>query len=280
MKKKIAAAASAALFCILLAACGTGPAAHFAGGLEAEHLIGRWHLAELHVAEFDRREFLGEHTFRPGDAWWMFSYFVEFGADGTFTELNFWTPEFGAAGAWSAGGGALTLALKSADRGSIPFVGSRAFSVSPDGGALTITYSRTMGPYSWDYTATFARAARLDGYGGGRAGPLIGAWGIVDIIDVPLEFVLADEVEFLADGTGHSFFSRAHMPPGAMMPFASFDEERDMFVSPFAWGAENGRVTMEGSGLILAVEYDVSGAVMTLFYDWGPDSRSVYERLR
>jgi len=266
-----------------LAACGTADSGPGVGGrpgpeaaapaATAEQLHGRWRLAEHRVN--------GGAAFLPGGEWWTADYFIELNPDGTFSELNFWTPGFGATGAWELRGGALALALDGEDRGWLPFAGERSVSVSPDGGTLTMAYGRAAPPYGeWSYTATFSRAPRLAGYGGGRAGPLVGAWELVDIVNVPLEYLVADGVEFLADGTGRWLSNPGHIPPGAAILFAELDAQSGLYAAPFAWSAEGGRATMEGMGRITTFEYEASGAILIFFYGGNAYSISVYGRAR
>jgi|GEM_PF-3372766 len=270
--------------CLALVACATGQRAAREDGPRMEELLhGRWHLAELGMTQFYPGQPDSESLFRPGDDFWLFSYFIELNPDGTFRELNFWTPTFGATGTWTVSGNVLTLVLDGEDGGlalGIPFIGTREFGISPDGGVLTIDYSRKIASFRWDYSAAFTRAPMPAGYGDNRAGPLVGEWELVDIAGVPFEFVLSDRIEFMADGTGNSFINPAHLPPGgAIMPFAVFCEERGMFSDPFVWSSENDKALLEAAILTL-FSYEVSGDLLTISYDWWPDSVVIYRRVR
>ena len=275
------AAVSLALAGLVLAACGTGPAARYDDepAITPELLLGRWRLAEYTFHNL-------EATFHPGDEWWFADYFIEFNRDGTFSELNFWTPMFGATGTWELSGDTVYLALDLGleDLGAIyglaPFVGPRALGISPDGNTLTMRYERPALYYYWEYTAVFSRAVQLDGYGEGREGPLVGLWALVDIVNVPLEYLVADEVEFLADGTGMWFSNPEHIPPGAVLPFAVWNAEAGMYAAPFRWSAENGRATMESFGMTTVFEYEIAGATLTAIYDRLIGSHAISRRVR
>lgn len=101
----------------------------------------------------------GVGAFEPGDESWTTIYHIELNPDGTFSEVNFWTPEFTATGTWELSGSALTLALDVEDAGWLPFAAERALAFSPDGDVLTMEYRRPQ----WDYTAVFLRSPARDG---------------------------------------------------------------------------------------------------------------------
>ena len=116
-----------------------------AGAQPALNLYGRWMLEEHRTSGV-------LHT--PGHENWWYDYFIELNSDGTFTEMNFWTPEFIATGTWALSGNTLTLNLAGTDGGSFEFVPLRSLSVSADGGTLIMNYRR---PPAWAYTGIFSR---------------------------------------------------------------------------------------------------------------------------
>lgn len=123
-----------------------------------EQLLGRWY---LHV-QYTTPQF--GYT-RPGDALWMGEYFIEFNADRTFTELNFWHYPFEVSGAFTIDGLRITLATNS-PTGGITFVPTRTIEFSQDThGApiLTMRYTRVGVPTTLNYTNTFMRTRPASG---------------------------------------------------------------------------------------------------------------------
>jgi len=114
----------------------------------ATQLQGRWYLTEHQTS--------GMGTHRPGDELWWFDYFIEFNANGTFREMNFWTPEFSATGTWTLSGNTVTLNLNVPDAGYFNFVRTRTLGISADGRTLRMSYQRP----GWTYAATFRHATR------------------------------------------------------------------------------------------------------------------------
>jgi len=80
----------------------TGIAQAGAHALTTARLYGRWMLEEHRTSGV---------LHAPGHENWWYDYFIELNADGTFTEKNFWTPEFIATGTWALSGNTLTLNL-------------------------------------------------------------------------------------------------------------------------------------------------------------------------
>jgi len=133
---------------VMLTAMLVGFALVSAHAQTAAQLHGRWYLTEHQTS--------GVGTHRPGDDLWWNDYFIEFNANGTFREMNFWNPEFTASGTWTLSGNTVTLNLTTPDRGYFEFVRSRTLRISPDGRTLTIDYRRPQ----WTYVATYRHATR------------------------------------------------------------------------------------------------------------------------
>ena len=123
-----------------------------------EELTGRWELTETrHRGAIGGPIFATTH--RPGaTAWpgWTGGYFIEFGADGTFSEQNFWNFDLSTlTGTFVLDGRDLTLTT-SGRRGDWVFVGDRRIGISRDGNTLTMVYRREqLG--TWNYRHTFER---------------------------------------------------------------------------------------------------------------------------
>ena len=119
----------------------------------AAQLQGRWYLTAHQTTVVGGG---GSETHRPGDELWWNDYFIEFNANGTFRELNFWNPGFTASGTWTLSGNTVTLNLNVQDRGDFEFVRQRTLRLGSDGATLTMDYRRPQ----WTYVATYRRAGR------------------------------------------------------------------------------------------------------------------------
>ena len=114
-----------------------------------EQLVGRWRLIEHHYNP-------GGHTYVPGDEKWLNEYFIEFRANGTFSELDFWLANSG--GTWELNGNSLTLTRTSGVDVIYPFVSERTISINEDGDTIIITYRRRYYNRNFRIRDTFTRA--------------------------------------------------------------------------------------------------------------------------
>ena len=131
-------------FGIMLSGCAFGVVP------EAEQLHGRWYLTE--------HEHRPENTtHRPGSIAWSGGYFIEFRADGTFSEFEFWTAVV--EGTWELDGDSLTLNWVSGTSGLFGHVTDRTIRISEDGNTIVMTYSRNIQGVRYRYTDTFERAS-------------------------------------------------------------------------------------------------------------------------
>jgi len=149
MKRTLVVFALIALFIttpVVLAGCsGVAPT--------RDELIGRWVLTQTRYSPGT--------TQVPGDSLWTNTdYHIEFFADGTFVEVNFWNPNFVATGTWYLDGRDLIMTLSGVDAGDWVFVRNREVTIS--GGVLSMSYTRTQLGFTgtmqtWQYTHTFAK---------------------------------------------------------------------------------------------------------------------------
>ncbi|MCL2846792.1 MAG: lipocalin family protein [Firmicutes bacterium] len=160
MKKKLVVAAVMAIIMVvpmvMLTGCGRGPS--------SEDLHGRWELTETRQGPSNN-----EQTFRPGSLTWLGGYFIEFRADGTFTEVDFWNrtagtipPEGISIGTWSINNRGRLSMTRTGGIATLPFVFIGTREVSLDGNTLTMSYRRRVPGTSnnyWNYTHVFTRAA-------------------------------------------------------------------------------------------------------------------------
>jgi len=149
--KGISAALLAAAVAMFAAACATPGAAMAETDPAALQAQGSWTLLEHSTS--------GVGAFGLGHELWAAVFYLDLNPDGTFSEINFWTPEFTATGTWELSGSTLTLSLGVRDAGGFPFVATRALTLSPDGEFLTMEYSRPQ----WDYSSVFMRSPARDG---------------------------------------------------------------------------------------------------------------------
>jgi len=132
--KDISAALLALAAAVFVTACATPGTAIATPDPATRQAQGSWILLEHSTS--------GVGTIGLGHEWWTTIYYIDLNPDGTFSEMNFWTPEFTATGTWVLSGSTLTLALDVQDAGSFPFVTTRTLTFSPDGDILTMEYRR------------------------------------------------------------------------------------------------------------------------------------------
>ena len=151
-----------AMFALVLVGCGIGQAP------EQDQLVGRWNLTRIETGGLPREQ-SDLRVQEPGSSFWASGYFIEFDADGNFSEIDFWNwrgTTVISSGTFALDGNDLTLTRTGGvAAGTMPyrFVGDRRVGISSDGNTLTMTYTRTqtiLGQQArWDYTLTFERAA-------------------------------------------------------------------------------------------------------------------------
>lgn len=124
-----------------------------------ENLLGRWYLTRQVMTGTE------SGTFTPGDPLWFGGYFMEFRADGTWSEISFWNNENTVSGRWSYNGNNLILTHTAGGLGLFAFVGNRTFELSEDGETLTVRYTRTLMQATWNYVNTFSRTPPTGGIG-------------------------------------------------------------------------------------------------------------------
>jgi len=126
---------------LMMTACFGGAYSIQGDAPTQEQLVGRWNLTRTEYRP------MGVSTNATGGR------FVEFRADGTFVENNFWSGN--ATGTWTLNGHTLVMTLEGTSSGDWLFVANREVGI--DGGTLHMVYTRTQGS-TWHYRHRFSRA--------------------------------------------------------------------------------------------------------------------------
>ncbi|MCL2293302.1 MAG: leucine-rich repeat domain-containing protein [Spirochaetes bacterium] len=141
------------------------PGVVLSGGHPNIHIAGRaaqadqddWHIGFWRLA---LTTIVSEgYFYYPEEDQWTADYFIEFRADGTFSELNFWNEQAVVNGTWTANNANLTL-THGTTTGPIRFVfvGQRTTIFNSFGNIMMMEYSRTQDGNTWHYTHVFERA--------------------------------------------------------------------------------------------------------------------------
>ena len=120
-----------------------------------EQLNGRWELTQIQTS--------GHATERAGTPLWTGHHFIDFDAEGNFSENDFWNNHFNASvtshGTFTLNGSTLTMTRAGGQSLTYHFIGTRRVGISRDGDTLRIRYDRPAGAgfRPWSYTHTFTR---------------------------------------------------------------------------------------------------------------------------